>query len=312
MLQKKHIDMQVLTISLFFIGLAFLGFTQQQVENGDFENWENQGTAEEEPVDWSSLKTADAWAGSAPSVLSPDTGRNGGTCARLEVKEVFGIEANGIMTNGRVHADFDPENGYVFTDESDPKWHTSFSDRPDSLIGWYKYAPENNDKGKIDAVLHVGECTLPFSNGNESNMIGRAKFEFTTAQTSWTRFSKAFTYVDQQAPEYILTTIASGDSTISQAGSTLWIDDISLVYNSTNSIKEASNEITTINASNGYLHFSSKDHLTDQRYAIRSLTGQLIQSGVCEKNVLFDHPSGIYLITVKNGDQQFTKKVYVQ
>ena len=52
--------------------------------------------------------------------------------------------------------------------------------------------------------------------------------------------------------------------------------------------------------------------LYEQLYAVRSLTGQLIQSGACEKNVLFAQPSGIYLITVHNGSQSFTKKVYVQ
>lgn len=302
------------TLFYSLVGILFMHslFAQQQIENGDFENWENQGSAEEEPVDWSSLKTADALAGTAPSVLSPDTGRNGGLCARLEVKEVplIGIKANGIMTNGRVHADFNPENGYVFTDPNDAQWNTACSDRPDSIVGWYKYEPQNGDKGKIEVILHVAQGNLPY-NGTETNMIGRAKYEFTAQQTTWTRFAKAFNYVSQQAPEYILTTVASGDSTISQTGSTLWIDDISLVYNNTSSIEENDTEITSINASEGYLFFASEESLENQTYVIRSISGALIQSGKCTGKVPFSAGSGIYLITVNNGTESFTKKVFI-
>ncbi len=304
--------MKKVTVILALIGFYFVGITQQQIENGDFEAWENQGSAEEEPVNWSSLKTADALASTAPSVLSPDTGRNGGLCAKLEVKEVplIGIKANGIMTNGRVHADFNPENGYVFTDPNDAQWHTSFTSSPDSIVGWYKYEPQNGDKGKIEIVLHVNQGNLPF-NGTENNIVARAKEEFTSQTTNWTRFSRAFNYYNQQTPEFILTTIASGDSTISETGSILWIDDLSLVYNNTNSITVETNEITSINASDELIHFYSKQGLEEQTYIVRSLTGQVIQHGKCEENVSFSQPSGIYLITVKNGGNQFTKKLYI-
>ena len=303
--------MKKLAFVFAFLGLTFIGFAQQQMENGDFEVWENQGTAEEEPLNWSSLKTADALASSAPSVLSPDTGRGGGLCAKLEVKEVplIGIKANGIMTNGRVHADFNPENGYVFTDPNDAQWHTPFTSSPDSIVGWYKYEPQNGDKGKIEVVLHIDQGSLPF-NGTESNVMARAKYEFTSQQTTWTRFSKAFNYIGQQAPEYILTTIASGDSTISETGSTLWIDDLSLVYNTSN-VEEYSSEITSIDASEGFLHFQNNDGLKDQRYEVYSLTGQLIQTGKCLENVPFNQNEGIYLITVQSEGSYFTKKVYI-
>ncbi len=304
--------MKKVTVILALIGFYFVGIAQQQIENGDFEAWENQGSAEEEPVNWSSLKTADALAATAPSVLSPDTGRNGGLCAKLEVKEVplIGIKANGIMTNGRVHADFNPENGYVFTDPNDAQWHTSFTSSPDSIVGWYKYEPQNGDKGKIEIVLHINQGNLPF-NGTENNIVARAKEEFTSQATTWTRFSRAFNYYNQQTPEFILTTIASGDSTISETGSMLWIDDLSLVYNNTNNITEETNVITSINASDELIHFCSKQGLEGQTYTVLSLTGQVIQHGKCEENVSFSQPSGIYLISVKNGVNQFTKKLYI-
>lgn len=300
------------TIFTLFIGLttSFLTFSQQQLQNGDFESWDDVGTAEEEPTNWSSLKTADNLAGSAPQVLSQDVGRGGGFCSKLEVKEVFGIQANGIMTNGRVHAEFNPDNGYVYTDPNDARWHTTFTDYPDSIIGWYKYAPQNGDKGKIEIILHVNQGNLPF-NGTESNMIARAKYEFIAEQASWTRFSKAFNYVSTDEPQYILATVTSGDSTISETGSTLWIDDLSLVYNedSTNSV--VSNELYefAINGSNGYLYFDVQDESTS--YQVSDVSGKIIQSGKASQKTPFKHNSGIYFIRIESEQGNFTKKLYI-
>lgn len=301
------------TLFTLFLGLttSFLAFSQQQLQNGDFENWENGGTAEHEPVNWSSLKTADALAGSAPQVLSQDVGRGGGFCPKLEVKSVFGIKANGIMTNGRVHADFDPEAGYVYTDPNDARWFTAFTDKPDSIVGWYKYAPQNGDKGKIEIILHVNEAKLPF-NGTEGNMIARAKYEFTTAQTAWTRFAKAFSYVSTDNPEYVLTTITSGDSTISETGSTLWIDDLNLVYNeedSTSSVQNNEMYEIAINASNGYLYFDVNDESVN--YQVSDISGKIIQSGKANNSVPFKHNSGIYFINIQSPEGNFTKKLYI-
>ncbi|MEX2483971.1 MAG: PCMD domain-containing protein [Brumimicrobium sp.] len=300
-------------LSICLFGMFYsIGFSQQQLQNGDFESWEDSGTAEHEPTNWSSLKTSDDGflSGMAPEVLSQDAGRNGGFCAKLEVIEVSGINANGILTNGRVHADFNPENGYVFTDAGDARWHTEFTDRPDSIVGWYKYAPQNGDKGKIEIILHTDQGSLPY-NGTEANMIARSKFEFTTAQANWTRFSKAFSYVSTDDSEYVLTTITSGDSTISEEGSTLWIDDLSLVYNedSTNNLENYKQTEIAVNGSNGYLYFDIQDNST--AYTVCDMTGKIIQNGDAKAKVPFEHNSGIYFIRVDTATSSFTKKLYI-
>lgn len=298
------------TLFTLFIGITFslLTFSQQQLQNGDFESWDGVGTAEEEPTNWSSLKTADNLAGTAPQVISQDVGRNGGFCPRLEVKEVFGIQANGIMTNGRVHAEFNPDNGYVYTDPNDARWHTTFTDQPDSIVGWYKYAPQNGDKGKIEIILHVGQGNLPF-NGTEANIIARAKYEFTAAQANWTRFAKAFNYLSTSAPEFVLTTVTSGDSTISETGSLLWIDDLSFVYNNTNGVESNEKYEFAVNGSNGYLYFDVQDESTN--YQVSDVTGKIIQSGKTDEKVSFKHKSGIYFIHIDSEKGSFTKKLYI-
>jgi len=295
-----------LTITLFFI---FWSSAQEQLQNGDFETWENVGAATEEPENWSSLKTADALASTTPQVLTQDVGRNGGFCPRLEVKTVFGIAANGLMTNGRVHADFNPENGYVFTDENDPQWNTTFTSRPDSIVGWFKFAPQDNDKGKVEIILHVDEGRLPF-NGFESNIVGRAKYEFSEEETEWKRFSAPFNYLSQVDPEFILVTVASGDSTIAKTGSVLWVDDFELIYNEDNTASiDESQLIRTVYAQDGYLIFNQLENID---YALYAVSGQLIQQGVSEKKTMVKiNQPGIYLLEIQTEQGPERKRMYI-
>ena len=281
---------------------------QQQLQNGNFEVWENVGTATEEPENWSSLKTADALTGSAPQVLTQDVGRLGGFSARLEVIEVFFIPANGIMTNGRVHADFNPENGYVYTQATDQQWHTVFASRPDSIVGWYKYAPQSGDKGKVEIILHTDQGQLPFD-GFQANIIGRAKVEFTQPQPDWIRFSAPFNYWKIVNPEFILTTVAAGDSTISKNGTILWVDDFELIYNdpTVNSVQQKNPEIA-VNASHGFLVFGGD---LNADYVVYSATGKLVQSGQTDNKVPFLHNSGVYLIEVITQQEVIRRKLYI-
>lgn len=217
-------------IGIFTFG-ASLSFAQQQLENPGFETWENLGSASEEPTEWNSLKTADALASQAPKVLFQDAGRSGGFSIKLVTGNAFGIPANGTITNGRVHADFTPSNGYVYTQTSDPKWNTPFSSFPDSLVGYYKYAPVGTDPGKVEIILHTGANGQMPVNGTGSGRVARARFDMTVAQSNWTRFSVPFYYYNQNTPQYVLSVLTSGDSTITTPGTTAWFDDITLIYN---------------------------------------------------------------------------------
>lgn len=296
------------SIPFLFLNLA-LG--QQQLQNPGFEEWEHEGTLKEEPVNWSSLKTADNHSDQAPEVLTRVSGRTGDYAVQLEVKEVFLIDANGIMTNGRVHAEFNPENGYVFTNANDPRWHTSFSDRPDSIVGWYKYNPQGNDQGKVEIILHTGpNARLPKDATTSANEIGNARYNFTTEKTEWTRFSTPFTYLSEEDPDYILTTIASGDSTIANEGTILQIDDLELIYNYLNTDSFEKEEIA-IHAGAGYLNFDLKNN-ENVDYSIADVTGKIVQSGKAHPKTQFNHESGIYFIQVETAKRIYTKKLFYQ
>ncbi|MBK7128500.1 MAG: PCMD domain-containing protein [Crocinitomicaceae bacterium] len=217
--------------------LSGFSFAQGQIENPGFEGaWQDVAGAEDEPIEWSSLKTADAWTTFAPVVAFQETGtpHSGTYCIKLVNGPLtFGVVPNGIMTNGQVHADLDPELGYVSTITSNADWNTPFTDRPDSLVGWFKYTPTSTDKGKVEVLLHDDTQTgkLPEATAPQPNWVGKARYNVTTSTTTWVRFSVPFNYFNNNTPDYILVVLTSGDSTQAEVGSTMYIDDLELIYN---------------------------------------------------------------------------------
>ncbi|MBK9192533.1 MAG: PCMD domain-containing protein [Crocinitomicaceae bacterium] len=221
--------------------ISVSGISQAQLENPGFEaGWENGADiagAEDEPLQWSSLKSADAYTLVAPIVAFKETvnPHSGTYCIRLlNVDTGLGPVANGLLTNGRVHAELVAANGYVFTNTSDTKWNTVFTDRPDSLVGWYRYDPTTGDQGKVEVITHTTAALgkLPGANYPETHWISRARYDITTSSPStWVRFSVPFTYYSTNASEYILVVLSAGDSTNALIGSEMWIDDLELIYN---------------------------------------------------------------------------------
>ena len=302
------------TIVFGFVSMSVM-FAQQQFENPGFEQWENVGSAAEEPVNWSSLKTSDDsfLAGQAPKVIEQATGRGGtGFSVKMENKSAFTIVANGLMTNGRVHADFNPENGYVYTDLADARWNTPFTSKPDSLTGWYKYAPSGSDKGKVEVILHSANTTQMPVGSTASNVIARARFDMIQASADWKRFSVPFVYYNSETPAYILSVLTSGDSTLAVVGSVAHFDDLELIYNpnSTTSVSSIPNvEQVKVFQKEDMLVLSNIQGQAD--YSVYDALGRKIATGKASKGTTQIKlvESGLYLIQVSNGHQMITRKV---
>jgi hypothetical protein len=305
----KKFSFKILIICL----LSFSIQAQEQLQNPGFETWEGSG-ATLEPLDWSSLKTSDNsfLASSAPQVLFQDAGRNGGFSVKLENKSALGIVANGILTNGRVHADLNPANGYVFTDAADQKWNTPFTSRPDSIVGWFKYQPASaggtTDKGKVEVLLHkTGNGQNPVGNTAE-NMVGKARFDMTVSSSSWQRFSAPFNYTSQDSPDYILVVLTSGDSTSAINGSIAWFDDLELIYNAT-SLTQEKVESFHVFQKMGALHL--KNLPEGSQYAVINALGQTIVHGTSNSssaNVPLQE-TGIYFVRISSKSGILTRKI---
>ena len=291
---------------------------QQQLENPSFENWDDLGSPTEEPTQWSSIKTSDAGSfinSSAPQVCWQSTDAHTGSYSvKLENKSVFGLVATGTVTNGRAHGDLDPENGYVFTDATDAQWNTVMTDRPDSIVGWYKYAPANGDKAKVEAIIHNGSAQNP-ENGTASNFVGKARFTTTTTASAWTRFSVPFTYFNSNASSHILLVLTAGDSTIAKAGSIAYYDDIELIYNLVGVTEIDPSNITAYQKGSDICIQLPKSDFKNVEATLFDLQGRKVAKNTNLNSGMnfMDLPKndGIYLVSLNFDGKLITKKIVV-
>ena len=302
------------SLHIIFALLIINGTLSQQLENSGFEQWENVGTGEEEPLSWSSTKTSDnsSLNGLAPQVISRSTDAHTGTyAAKLVNKNVpfVNIVANGILTNGIIHTTTNPQDSYVYTDVNSSDHSQPFTSFPDSIVGWYKYAPQGNDVGNIQVLLHGSYGQLPID--ASTSIIALAEFDF-SANSNWTRFSTPFIYYPTiNNPAYILCNISAGDSTQAVANSELKIDDLELIYNTTKIPDQSTNSIN-VTYLNDHLQFSNV--VNEINYAIYNLQGQLMNIGKIDKynrNVSITLESGIYFIFIQSKDHHQSIKILV-
>ena len=302
------------SLHIIFALLIINGTLSQQLENSGFEQWENVGTGEEEPLSWSSTKTSDnsSLNGLAPQVISRSTDAHTGSyAAKLVNKNVpfVNIVANGILTNGIIHTTTNPQDSYVYTDVNSSDHSQPFTSYPDSIVGWYKYAPQGNDVGNIQVLLHGSYGQLPVD--ASTSIIALAEFDF-SANSNWTRFSTPFIYYPTiNNPAYILCNISAGDSTQAVANSELKIDDLELIYNTTKITDESTNSIN-VTYLNDHLQFSNV--VNEINYVIYNLQGQLMNIGKIDtynRNVSITLESGIYFISIQSKDHHQSIKILV-
>jgi len=313
--------MKKLTLLFLVIFMSSAAFPQQQFENPGFEDWEDAGTVLDEPTNWSSIKTSDGGVNinnAAPIVWEQSTDSHSGNyCVRLFNTLVFSIIANGTLTNGQVHASFNPELGYVFTNASDEQWHTPFTDRPDSLVFWYKAFPLGNDFGKVRCILHTDEGSMP-ENGTQDNFVAEAIYYFPEQQVSeWTRVSVPFTYFKTINPEYILCILNSGNGTEAVEESEAYFDDLELIYNPeavSENILEGVSVIAT--GTTVIVKIDNPADLPGLNLEIFDLTGRsLINQQVAPaREIVYpvNLKPGLYICRIKAGNGIYTAKLYMQ
>lgn len=220
---------------------AVVSKAQTTIPNGDFENWENLSTADEEPTHWNSNKTGGGFANFGPQTCFRDTSTlNGGSyCMKVMSGTAFSNVVNGSGTTGKVEAPTAVKlEGYSHTIAGDPDFSSPFTGRPDSIAFWYRFKKYGSDNPKLEVRLHVGNAYAPEApvNGNHPdstvNIIGRALWAGAASdQSTWMRISLPVTYVDSRTPQYILiTSSGSADQSAGSDSSTLWVDDLQAVY----------------------------------------------------------------------------------
>lgn len=319
--------------SILLLSISLFSLAQTQITNGGFETWDNIGATNEEPTDFNSNKTGSNTAQLGPQTCFRDASikHSGSYALRLENKTVFVTTVvNGSATTGVVNAPSTSKaDGYIGTvnySSSTDIRRLAFTGRPDSIVGWYQYTSGGTGEvGKITAILHNNhyyDPETPTTNHPDptADKVGKATFLTPTgSNSSWTRFTAPFVYTAIGNPSYILMSMTPSNNQLTTfAGSKIWIDDISFIYNAATLVKENDNE-KNVNVyyfdKTIYVNFLNKN--TDlSTIEIYSVTGQLVSTQPLDNNSInkIDVSSikpGIYMYKVIGKSQGKFGKLFI-
>ena len=261
--------------SVFFFSILSLNLSAQygpQFDNPGFEQWTTRETESvSEPVHWHSGGTATGtWSSMMPNSAEQSSqtrpGSSGSKSVRLVPSSVFGITANGTVTNGRINAGSTSPSGssnYNYTQRSQNVYNTPITQLPDSLSVWVCFRSQSTShKAQVKAVVHGNADYQIIADGTEnpSNMhVATADQRFTRTAANggaynWTRLSIPFINNGPCTDVHYILLMATTNETPG-TGSTnddLFLDDVLLIYSPTLSMGQlassslAPNEAITI------------------------------------------------------------------
>jgi hypothetical protein len=320
--------------SIFLALISFVSVKAQNINNGGFENWENLGSATEEPNDWNSFKTASGTLSSfgvQQIKRSADVraGASGTYSAVIWSREAFTIIANGNMTTGQVNmGNVDPANAnnYNITHTADANFNEAFTDLPDSLVFWTKFKPANaggTDSARMRAVYHdtydYRDPTASDVNA-PNHVFASATLHFATTSSQWVRKAVPFNYTGPAASgSHILITFTTNKNAGGGSdGDSLFIDDLEMIYNGIGIIEpNMTNQFSVFadQATNQLVVKLNFDNLSNTTICIYSINGQLIKKSEKEIQQSTEHfdlniiDKGIYIVEVTRADgSRFTQK----
>lgn len=315
--------MKRLLLSSILLTSCFSVFSQHYVENGGFENWENEGTDLVEPVEWNSFRTAsgalNSFAPNDPIATKTTDAHSGQFAVKIEtVSGPFGVIVNGNLTCGRINmGSTSPTNqsNHNWTVTSDTDFNQSIANTPDSIIAWVKYVPVGNDSAVISSQVHDDfDFEFPMNTESENHGIAYAQIHIGPT-ANWTRLSIPYEYtgLSMNNPAYVLINIAS--SAIpggGEVGSTFYVDDVQLKYNelSTNSVNELPYSVH--NTPEGVVVNLKSDDLGELE--VVNITGQVVKTQRLNNKLSLvsdDFQSGIYLFNIKTDKGTVTRKVFI-
>lgn len=237
---------------------------QNPLPNSSFETWEtvNAGIGSySEPVDWNSANTC-SYIVSISSVTQSTDAHSGSSSAKLETKQAGVVLIGGVLSTATMVCN--PANPGI-------TGGLPYTERPDSLVGWFKYTPQGADTAYIQFILFD-------ANGDS---VSYTKHKLIGTHTSWTRFSAPISYLNNNAVAVasFLANSSWGNSNIGQAvvGSIMYLDDVELVF-ATGIDEQALNTQVSLfpNPSNGVLHISNNSG-SELRFELMDITGKTVQ-----------------------------------
>ncbi|MEY3742669.1 MAG: hypothetical protein RL371_1580 [Bacteroidota bacterium] len=290
-----------------FLLLLSLPFRAQQIGNAGFENWDNLGSNQEEPTNWSSFKTA---TGSFSAFASKQversstvrSGASGSYSARIWSKSTLGIMANGVLTTGRMNmgsSSLSSPDNYNYTVLNDAAFSESLTLAPDSIVFWARYSAAASEKAGMHAIIHDQFAVQdPLNATSTPYVVAESDLQFSPTNNQWVRYSVPFVYTVNTGlvPKFILLTfttnhIPGGGS----ANDEVLIDDVQLIYNVVGVDAQMTNPglLISVDENNRLL---IEGPGAQEKVEIFRLSGQLFQETTVAQINGTTLPSGFYVV----------------
>ena len=227
--------------TLLLAGFAFTASAQYQIQNGNFEEWENVGSATEEPAHWNSFKTA---SGSLTSFgkkqvekLSENApGSNGSACVRVFAASTLGVVAQGNLTTGQINMGStnatDASGNYNYTNTSNANFNQKFNGLPDAMQ-LYVWASCQFGAAASCNLHTEGYFQDPSDNTNTARLVAKADNSSISNTDTWQLVTIPFTYsiTDGTRPAYALVTLTtSGQAGKGNKNDFMKADDVRFLY----------------------------------------------------------------------------------
>ena len=216
----------------------------------------------DEPNAWHSFQSATgalaSLAGATPHIFQSTKHHGGSYSVMLKSSEIFGIVANGTMTTGRMNAASvdaaDVTNNAWLDMSKDDKdgngdpFYTTINGLPDSLVVWVNYNQANvNDNNAVghpyatvSAAITDGTYYQDPQDKEYTNVLAAAKNN-TIAATgdAWKRISIPFEVKDKtiDGKAILITISTNADAGKGSDGDSIYVDDLSFIYNDPTNVK---------------------------------------------------------------------------
>ncbi len=203
-------------------------FAQQQFLNSDFENWKHYPSS---TPGFSSYDQADHWAsgndlltlafGVQPPTEKTTDAQSGTYAVKLTSRTAYNQLAAGNLFLGTFQLNLTNYPASV-------KLGSPYTDKPSGFNVYYKYSPVNGDSCSIEFYLFKWN-----SASNQRDTVGYGYFKTNQTVSNYTLLSAPITYIKDVTPDSATMVFSSSGGwkqLKGQAGSTLFIDNLSLDF----------------------------------------------------------------------------------
>lgn len=290
---------------LFLIQSVFISSTlSAQIPNSGFEDWIDKGNYNN-PDLWSSLNDMTEPAG-VFTCTKGSPGNPGASYLKLTSKNVSGM---GLMPGIAVSGELD-------TNDMQALSGFSFTGRPESISGNWKYMAYGGDQGYISILL-----TLWNPSSQSRDTIGYTYYPLPGMEMSWATFTIALDYQSSLFPDSCIVFLSSSNANGVPTGinSYLYIDNLNF-HNIITSINDQKIELgfqLYPNPAKSVIYIEFPATYKTVNIKIFDMTGQILlqkeNQSIPDKATLdvHDFPYGIYLIQVQT-EQEVQSKLFIR